>query len=155
KLWVTDNERIEAVVYDLARAVEMSDADRVMGHLTPDVDFAPTAEALGATPYQRAALYVVSRFAGQKVTRSLIESQLRNYRFDYVRVTHLTTHAGQQSRLGTAEFRVHVMGEQLEPYHAIATAPVGTDWSLGFRETEPHVWKVDRVSLTKLPDKEA
>src|SRR5438270_9400386 len=31
--WVTDAERVEAVVYDLARAVEASDVDRIKSHL--------------------------------------------------------------------------------------------------------------------------
>src|SRR5436190_604723 len=37
--WVTDNERIERVVYDLRRAVLASDVDGVLEHLTPDVEY--------------------------------------------------------------------------------------------------------------------
>ncbi len=31
--WVTDAERVEGVVYDLARAVEASDSDRIKSHM--------------------------------------------------------------------------------------------------------------------------
>jgi hypothetical protein len=37
--WVTDTERIERVVYDLQRAVANSDADAVISHLAPNVQY--------------------------------------------------------------------------------------------------------------------
>src|SRR6185312_6929853 len=40
-IWVTDNERIEAVVYELAKAVQASDAAGVTKHLTPDIQYEP------------------------------------------------------------------------------------------------------------------
>src|ERR1700747_282407 len=39
RFWITDNERIERVVYDLRRAVMASDAEAVLTHLTPDVQY--------------------------------------------------------------------------------------------------------------------
>src|SRR4051794_17723170 len=39
RFWVTDSERIERVVYDLRRAVLASDAEGVLKHLTPDVQY--------------------------------------------------------------------------------------------------------------------
>src|SRR5580658_4219235 len=41
-VWVTDNERIEQVVYDLGRAVQSSDndrVDRVLAHMMPSVQY--------------------------------------------------------------------------------------------------------------------
>jgi hypothetical protein len=38
---------------------------------------------------------------------------------------------------------------------SIGAATIGTassEWSLGFREIEPHVWKVDRISPVSIPD---
>ena len=45
-LWVTDSERIEAAVYDLARVVARSDASAVLDRLTPDVQFVDGGVAL-------------------------------------------------------------------------------------------------------------
>ena len=46
RFWVTDNERIERVVYDLRRAVMTSDAEAVLKHLTPDVQYVQHGTAL-------------------------------------------------------------------------------------------------------------
>ena len=129
--WVTDNERIEAVVYDLARAVGASDPGALEAHLAPDFE-AP----LGA------------------VGRALIRAALPNIKFDFVRVSKLVVNAGAQSRQGTADFTVHASGMASAPLlgsHAFATPPSGTDWSLGFRETAPGRWMVTRITPTRLP----
>ena len=46
RFWVTDNERIERVVYDLRRAVMASDAEAVLKHLTPDVQYVQHGTAI-------------------------------------------------------------------------------------------------------------
>jgi hypothetical protein len=137
RVWVTDNERIERVVYDLRRAVAASDADGVLAHLTPDVQFAPGDRARDNT---RFVLRNVSLVTGA-ATRAFIKSELQQCEFDLVRVSQLQTHAGRQSRRGTAEFRVMTGGR----YRGMpASGP--TDWSLGFAETSPGVWQVDRIT---------
>ena len=95
RAWVTDAERIEAVVYDLRRAVAASDAKGVLDHLTPDVRYAPGGNVR----------YLKGTNLNPVATRVLMQS-VENTRFDFVRVTSLTTHAGEQSRRGTAEFRI-------------------------------------------------
>jgi hypothetical protein len=128
---VTDNERIEAVVYDLARAVGASDPGAIEAHLAPDFE-AP----------------------GEAVGRAVIRASLPNIKFDFVRVSKLNAHAGAQTRLGTAEFTVHASGMASAPLlgsHAFATPPAGTDWWLGFRETDPGQWKVTEIRPTRLP----
>ena len=131
RAWVTDNERIEAVVYDLARAVGASDPGAIEAHLAPDFE----------SP-------------GESVDRVLIRATLPNVKFDFVRVSKLGVHAGAESRLGTADFTVHASGMATAPLlgsHAFATPPSGTDWSLGFREAAPGQWKVTRITPTRLP----
>src|SRR5262249_54978776 len=94
RAWVTDNERIEQVVYDLGRAVEASDVPAVLDKLTPDVQF-----ARGGSVFMR----------GPEL-RSFVEGRVGASRFDFLRVTHLRANAGGQSRRGTAEFRVICSG---------------------------------------------
>jgi len=143
QLWVTDGERIEAVVYDLQRAVRASDAEGVLTHLTPDVQFAPGDRA---RVNSRFALRNVNLVTGA-ATRAFIKNELQQCEFDLVRVSQLRTHAGRQSRRGTADFRVMVGGR----YRGMpASGP--TDWSLGFVETSPNVWQVDRITPTALPN---
>jgi hypothetical protein len=138
-VWVTDNERIAAVVYDLGRAVKNSDADRVIAHLTPDVRYAPSSDAR----FPRGGL-----FSGENARR-FVRANLAEAHFDVVRVSHLQVHAGEQTRRGTADFRVLVSG-QYRGRHGTSVS----DWSLGFRETRPTVWQVERITPTRIPSPE-
>ena len=45
-MWVTDNERIEMVVYDVRKAVLNSDAEAVIAHLAPDVSYSQDGTSL-------------------------------------------------------------------------------------------------------------
>jgi hypothetical protein len=133
-LWVTDNERIEQVVYDLGRAVQSSDADRVLAHLMPSVQYTQRETALS-----------------EDMTRALIRSNLSNARFNFVRISDLQTSAGRQSRRGLADFRVISSGS-LNTSHGMMDARTNvTSWQLGFQETEPGVWKVNRITAVSMP----
>ncbi len=133
-LWVTDNERIEQVVYDLRRAVQESDVDGVLAHLSPHVQ------------YSRGDLTL-----SEEATRSLIQSNLSNSHFDFVRITGLQTSAGSQARRGRAEFRVFARGSANTALATVESGSAISDWSLGFQETEPGVWKVYRITPISLP----
>jgi len=133
-VWVTDNERIEQVVYDLGRAVQSSDADRVLAHLMPTVQYKHGETALN-----------------EDMTRAMIRSNLSNARFNFVRISDLQTSAGQQSRRGLADFRVISSGS-LNTSHGMMDARTNvTAWQLGFQETEPGVWKVNRITSVSMP----
>ncbi len=124
-MWVTDTERIEDVVYDLRQAVLDSDIDRVMTHLSPNLQFLRGNMALDG-----------------EATRSLIQDRLSHMTFEFIAIRNLQTNAGQQSRRGSAEFGV------------LAKTNLGTGnsiWSLGFQETQPGVWKVNRISPVQIP----
>ena len=131
-LWVTDNERIEQVVYDLRRRVLNSDVQGVLSHLAPNVQYLQGDTALS-----------------EDDTRALVEANLSRARFDFVRIGDLQISAGQQSRRGKAEFRVFTRGS------LTASAPEGgaavSTWSLGFEETAPGTWKVNRISPLSVP----
>lgn len=132
--WVTDNERIEQVVYGLRDAVANSDVEGVLGFMTPDVMYVKGDTALEG-----------------EITRAMIRDNLSRVRFDLVRVSNLQTNAGKQSRRGTATFHALFKGAMDA---ATATVNVGTTnsiWSLGLRETSPGVWKVDRITPVQAP----
>ena len=133
-VWVTDNERIEHVVYDLGRAVQSSDADRVLAHLMPTVQYLQGETVLTTG-----------------TTRELIRSNLSNAQFNFVRISDLQTSAGQQSRRGVAEFRVISSGSLHTSQGMINTPTNVTAWSLGFQEAEPSVWKVSRITPVSMP----
>ena len=137
-LWVTDNERIEKVVYDLRRAVQNSDSDGVLAHMVPSVQYLQGDTALS-----------------EDATRALICANLSHARFQFVRISDLQTSAGQQSRRGKAEFRVFSRGgfdrrDGAQPGMTDFGTQV-TTWSLGFQETEPGIWKVNRISPVSIP----
>ena len=90
---MTDNERIEQVVYDLRRAVLSSDVEGVLIHMAPNVQYLQGDTALS-----------------EDATRALIKANLSHVRFEFVRISDLQTSAGQQSRRGKAEFRVFTRG---------------------------------------------
>jgi len=133
--WVTDAERIERVVYDLRDAVVASDAERLLTHLTPDVEFVQQGHTTSSG----------------EATRDDIRSVLSDTKFDFVRISHLKAEASRLSRLGSAEFRIIASGSMRL---SMVTANFGTtnsDWSLGLEESSPGVWKVNRISPTQIP----
>jgi len=132
-LWVTDNERIEQVVYGLRDAVANSDAERVLGYLTPDVMYVARDSSLDA-----------------EATRDLIQSNLSRARFEFIRITNLETNVAEQSRRGTATFRVLAKGTTDTSFGSMNMGTLNSAWSLGLKETEPHVWKVNRISPVQL-----
>lgn len=142
--WVTDNERIEAVVYDLAKAVEASDSQRVLDHLAPNV----VVSASDTSPLVNRLNRLTSPLVRHAIAQSLDRSH-----FDYVRISNLTTNAGQISRQGTAEFKAHAMVGVSTDTGTVyyATPPGGLSWSLGFKETSPKVWKVTRITPINPP----
>jgi hypothetical protein len=133
-VWVTDAERIEAVIEDLRRAVAASDADGVLEHLAPDVEYVQGAESISGP-----------------ATRAFIRAALSHTQFDFVRVKRLHTHAGQQSRRGTAEFQVATSGNSESQVAPLRFGTTNSSWSLGLVETSPKVWKVNRITPTSLP----
>jgi hypothetical protein len=133
-LWVTDNERIEQVVYDMRRAVLSSDVEGVLTHLAQNVQFTQEGMALA-----------------EETTRALIRANLRDTRFDFVRISDLEISVGQQSRRGRADFRVFTKGSLNTSPGMVNAGTALTAWSLGFQETEPGVWKVNRISPISIP----
>jgi hypothetical protein len=129
QVWVTDNEHIERVVYNLRRAVLASDSEGVLAQLAPDVEYVQQGTILSG-----------------EATRALIRTNLANAAFDFVHINDLQTSAGRQTRRGTAEFRVYAKGTL---HTSLVTYNVGTAnsiWSLGFQEIAPGVWKVNRIT---------
>ena len=133
-MWVTDNERIEQTVYDLRQAALNSDVDGLLSHMAPDVRF-----LRGDTSLEPEA------------TRALIQGNLSNTRFEFLRISNLQTSVGEQSRRGTAEFRVFAKGSLNTSVAPMDIGTFNSIWSLGFQETQPHVWKVNRITPVQLP----
>jgi ketosteroid isomerase-like protein len=133
--WVTDAERIERVVYDLRDAVMASDAEQLLTHLTPDVEFVQQGRTTSSG----------------EATRAYIRSVLSGTKFDFVRITHLKAEASRLSRLGSAEFRIIASGSMQSSMVTNNFGTTNSDWSLGFEESSPGVWKVNRISPTHAP----
>jgi ketosteroid isomerase-like protein len=130
--WVTDNERVEAVVLDLARAARSSDVEGVLAHLTPDV----VLELRG------------DRIKGP-VARAFIQAALGDTRFDFLVVSQIQTDVGTQTRQGAATFQIHAGGSHSN--FNFATGASGSDWSMGVEETPEGQWKINRITATRLP----
>lgn len=134
RFYVTDAERVEAVVYDLARAIEASDIDAIKSHLDDKV-----------------TLGMRGRTMDGSMTLRLVLPMLRQTRFDFVRISQLTAAAGSQTKRGSAEFKVTATGTFEQGGTEVPLAALATEWSLGFSERSPGVWKVTRVTAIKLP----
>ncbi len=134
RFWVTDAERIEAVVHDLAGAVEASDVGRIEALLEPNVTVTRRSQTEGLVPI-----------------RTLLPL-IRTVRFDFVRISHLATEAGAQTRRGSAEFKVLASGTVEQGVGDLNFGAVGSEWSLGCRETSPGVWKINRITAINLPN---
>jgi hypothetical protein len=134
-LWVTDVERIEGIVYDLRRALLASDSQGILAHLTPDAQFVQSGSSM--TP---------------ETTRSLITGNVSAAKLDLVRVRGLQASAGSRTRRGKAEFKVFTRGSIQGPlgFGAFSGA-ADSAWSLGFEETRPGVWKINRITPISTP----
>ena len=136
RLVVTDAERIEAVVYELADAVSRSDIEGVEARLAPEVTLGRQAKAGGLVPLR------------------LLLPILRRVQFDILKVRQLQAQAGSQTKRGTAEFKVTASG-MADPGGGFGAnqpfAVTNTEWSLGFREVSPQVWKVTRITPIRVP----
>ncbi len=138
RLVVTDSERIEAVVYELADAVSRSDVEAVESHLAPEVNV-----TLGSLTIAKGLAQV-----GQSI------GKLKWVQFDLVKVRQLASQAGSQTQRGSAEFKILASGVAgtggsfggSQPFPATST-----EWSLGFREVAPQVWKVTRITAIRFP----
>ncbi len=133
--WVTDDERIEAVVYSLANAVERSDVPGVMSHFTPNVQLKLGGETVDGLVFDDV----------------FVRSHLENAHFDFVRVRKLATKVSPQARRGSAEFEVFVSGNQASGGSVVNAGAFPSTWSLGLQETSPQVWKVNEIRPIQLP----
>jgi hypothetical protein len=139
QVWVTDAERIEWVVNDLARAVRNSDPDAAVACLAPDVEIAMGDDADAP---------------GGLLDREGFRNTLVNLKFDLLRVSRLQAEAFPRSGTGRATFDVMATGRTT----GVARESFGaarTSWDLGFIRTGPGVWKVRRISPTGFGDEAA
>ena len=134
RVWVTDNERIEAAVYSLGQAVEASDVPGVLDRLAPDVMYVAGGNSMSSDE-----------------TRNMLKAIVSNAKFDFLRINRLRASAGDQSRRGTAEFNVIAGGSYQTPINALNFGTHNSTWSLGFREQAPGVWKVNRITPVNVP----
>jgi ketosteroid isomerase-like protein len=132
--WVTDEERIEAVVYDLRAALLANDVDGMLARMTPEVQYVQEGQTLSGP-----------------ATRGLIQASMAGSKFEIVRIHNLQTSAGRQTRRGKAEFKVFVQGSVQGPFGLGGAGTANTTWSLGFEETKPGVWMVNRITPISLP----
>jgi len=135
RLWVTDNERIESVVYELRRAMLAANPEDVLTQLTPDVEYVQDGISLSG-----------------EATRGLIRANLANAALDFVHIQDLQTSAGRQTRRGKAEFRVYAKGTLRTSMVTYSVGMANSTWSLGFQETEPGVWKVNRITPVSMTE---
>jgi hypothetical protein len=133
-IWVTDNERIEKVVYDVRAAVLNSDPEGVLANLAPNVMY-QQGDTAGTSDW----------------TRALIRTNVSNVKLEFARISELRTSVGQQTRRGLAEFRVFTKGGLRTTSNVTEGVTAMTAWSLGFQETEPGVWKIYRISPVSIP----
>ncbi len=132
QVWVTDNERIEAVVYELRDATARSDVNAVLALTTPDVSLEPSI------PMGKGAL-----------ARAFLKSQLDQTKFDFLSIRHLEVSSSPQARRGSAQFEVLASGSW-QSYNWATTAGQAI-WSIGLEEMPDKCWKINRITAVKLP----
>lgn len=155
RVWVTDAERVEAVIYQLADAVRRSDADGALALLTTDVSLSQTSIVVGGPRQTALSKALRDRIDGGEANpaRVVIGNAIGGTRFDFLSVSRLQASAGALSRQGRADFRVFAAGSILGPggvSYNFATDGDGTDWSLGLREQNGQ-WRVESITATRVP----
>ena len=133
QLWVTDAERVEWVVRELADAVARSDGEAALALMDDHVTFGMRSITFG-----------------EELVLSSIADLLREVRFDLLRVSRLVATAGAQTHRGQAEFKVTVAGTFQQGMVARNFAG-NSEWSLGFRRDRSGAWKINRITAVELP----
>ena len=133
QLWVTDAERVEWVVRELADAVARSDGEAALALMDDHVIFG-----------MRSVTY------GDELVLSSVADLLREVRFDLFRVSRLVATAGAQTHRGQAEFKVTAAGTFQQGMLA-PTFAGNSEWSLGFRRDRSGAWKINRITAVELP----
>lgn len=135
RLWVTDNERIENVVYELRRAALAASPEEVLAQLTPEVEYVQDGISLSGA-----------------ATREFIRANLANAAFDFIHIQDLQASAGRQTRRGKAEFRIYAQGTLRTSLATYNVGRANSTWSFGFEEIEPGVWRVNRITPVSMPE---
>lgn len=154
RLWVTENERIEAVITALGHAVARSDADAALALMTPDVTLTQAGVTLGgrqARAIQRVLPGVKADQANP--ARGMIRQAVADARFDFLSITRIQAHAGQLSGMGQAEFRVFASGsiDRGGTRFNFATDAGGTDWTAGMRRGDDGRWLIESITAARVP----
>jgi hypothetical protein len=155
RAWVTDAERVEAVIGQLAAAVRRSDADATLALLTPDVSLTQTSLTLGGRRQTAMGKAVRDRVDGGEANpaRVVIGNAVRDAKFDFLSLSRLQAHAYPMSGRGRADFRAFAAGSVLGPggnTFPFATDGGGTDWSIGLVERDGR-WMIDSITATRVP----
>lgn len=153
RAWVTENERVEAVIVELGRAVGESDADAALALLAPDVSLTQGTVTVGGRQARAVQRLLPGMDPGAaNPARAVIASAIRNARFDTLSITRLQTHAGRLTRRGQANFRVFAMGtiEGEGVRWNFATDASGTDWTAGLREEDGR-WLIESITAVRVP----
>lgn len=136
RVWVTEVERIEQVIYDLAGEVKTCDAKAVIRRFTPDVVIVQDTHVVLEGQALRA--FVLANINPMAL------------RFDSLSVRGLECAVSSSSGRGSAEFRVLASGvatNAMSPSNLFDLS----EWSLGLELDEKGEWKVNRITPTKLP----
>jgi ketosteroid isomerase-like protein len=154
RAWVTEEERVETVIRELGRAVARMDADAALALMTPDVTLAQPGVTLGGR--QARAIRRVMPGLDEDVAnpaRAVIAAAIRNARFDFLSIPRLKAHAGRQSGMGRAEFRVVASGsiEEGGTRFNFATDASGTDWTAGLRRDPDGRWLIESITAVRIP----
>ena len=108
-LWVTVDERIEAVVLDLARAAGRGNSEAVLDLLTDDVILSQGSVPV-IEPAPDSDTPIDGQLARGKAAREAIAATLQDTSFDFIHVGNLQPHAEPERRVGVADFRIYTSG---------------------------------------------
>ena len=119
-LIVTDRERVDGIVDQMARAVRNEDIDELLRHLAPQCHF-------GAMD--------------REAVRQLAASVLHEIEVDRVTVSDRTTQVFPRQKQATAEFLAVVRGKQSQ----VEFAPYPSRWVLTFHQDPAGQWQVVEI----------
>ncbi len=132
-LWVTEAERVESVIRELAAAVARSDGEATLALMDAHVTFS-----------------IRSNTYGEELDLASFAELLGQVQFDFVRVSRLTATAGAQTHRGQAEFKVTASGS-IRQGTALRNFMGNSEWSIGLRRLGSGAWKINRITAVELP----
>lgn len=124
RLWVTDRERVDAIIDDIAQSVRQGDTEGIVRHLAPQCHYGSL---------------------DREGIRRMVDSVFHTFELEKLTISSRKTELFSRRKEATAEFLAVVRAKQAN----LESGPYPTRWTLTFTQTSTGEWQV--LEIQQIP----